>query len=151
MSSPQKPNLKALPRRRLWAGGLALVALVAVGCGSSSSSKAASSPTSAPTSGSSSSVATATTLDLSGVTLKVGVFPAVGWDVELKAASLSNTPYKITYVTQDSGSLQLQSIASHRGPSTWAPRAPSRRSSPVKPPTTATSRSWPRRDRKSVV
>jgi sulfonate transport system substrate-binding protein len=49
-------------------------------------------------------------VNLSGVTLTVGVFPADGWDVQLKAAGLDNTPYTVKYVTEDSGDLQLQSI-----------------------------------------
>jgi sulfonate transport system substrate-binding protein len=58
--------------------------------------------------------AASTAADLSGVTLKIGTFPAVGWDVEIKAAGLAHTPYKVDYVTEDSGSLQLQGIASGR-------------------------------------
>jgi sulfonate transport system substrate-binding protein len=50
------------------------------------------------------------TVNLSGVTLTVGVFPADGWDVQLKAAGLDQTPYSVKYVTEDSGDLQLQSI-----------------------------------------
>jgi sulfonate transport system substrate-binding protein len=106
---------KATPLHRLGllASGLAIASMTAVGCGSSSKSASKAASTASSSGGSSSSVATApATVDLSGVSLKVGVFPAVGWDVELKAAGLSDTPYKVTYVTEDSGSLQLQSIAS---------------------------------------
>ncbi len=112
MSSQEEHKPKALSRRRLagWAGGLALISLIAVGCSSSSTKSTAASGQS-PAGASPTSVAAAATVDLSGVTLKVAVFPAVGWDVELKAAGLANTPYKVTYVTLDSGSLHLQNIA----------------------------------------
>ena len=52
--------------------------------------------------------ATANSNGSSGVTLKVGVYPAVGDDVLLKAAGLDNTPYHVTYVTLATGGLQTQ-------------------------------------------
>jgi sulfonate transport system substrate-binding protein len=48
--------------------------------------------------------------DLSKVTLKVGVYPAQGDDVLLKASGLDNTPYKVTYATFASGALQTQAV-----------------------------------------
>lgn len=89
---------------RATAAVLALGALCAgvAACGSSSSS-AKSAPTSPSSAGSS---AAATTPDLSGVTVKVAVFAGQGYDVELKAAGLDDTPYKVSYQTyQDGGSI----------------------------------------------
>ena len=81
-----------IARRLGAAAAVGAVSLALAGCGSSSkrghghehhgrppSAAAASADAGAPS----------TTADLSGVTLKVGVFPATGWDVELKAAGLS--------------------------------------------------------------
>lgn len=54
---------------------------------------------------------TASAVDLSKVTLIVG---ETGWkskEAELKAASLSDTPYKVEYVNFQGGNLQLQAIA----------------------------------------
>lgn len=58
--------------------------------------------------GSASSVTQQSQVDLSAVNLKVGVYPAVGDDVLLKAAGLDNTPYHVTYVTFATGGLQTQ-------------------------------------------
>ncbi len=56
--------------------------------------------------------ATATgTPDLSGVTLRVGETGYQRQRLYLEAAGLANTPYKVEYVTFDSGSLQLQAMA----------------------------------------
>ncbi|MDX6467367.1 MAG: sulfonate transport system substrate-binding protein [Gaiellaceae bacterium] len=49
-------------------------------------------------------------LDLSKVTLKVGVYPAQGDDALLKAAGLDKTPYKVSYATFASGALQTQAV-----------------------------------------
>lgn len=108
-----------IARRLGAAAAVGAVSLALAGCGSSSkaatatdtSTTAVAAVGAAPTTAAVSTAgASPTTVDLSGVTLKVGVFPATGWDVELKAAGLSKTPYHVDYVTLDSGSLQLQSI-----------------------------------------
>lgn len=48
---------------------------------------------------------------IADVTLKVGVFPAQGYDVELQAAGLNQTPYKVVSATFQSGGLITQSVA----------------------------------------
>ena len=100
-----------IARRLGAAAAVGAVSLALAGCGSSSKAATATSTTAVPAAAAASAGgAPSTKADLSGVTLKVGVFPATGWDVELKAAGLSHTPYHVDYVTLDSGDLQLQSI-----------------------------------------
>ncbi len=51
------------------------------------------------------------TPDLSGVTLRIGETGYQRQRLYLESAGLANTPYKVQYVTFDSGSLQLQAMA----------------------------------------
>ena len=96
---------------RVLAAGL--IAAVLAGCGTATSSGnpgASTGPTAAPSG--QANAPGASTIDLSGVTLRVATYPvAIGSDETLlKAAGLLDTPYKVEFQTYPDGGTQTSAV-----------------------------------------
>jgi sulfonate transport system substrate-binding protein len=102
-SNPVHSFPKRVNARRFFAAGFVAVMLGACGAGGGSSAA----PSAIVASGSSS-----TTIDTSGVTLRVATYPvAIGSDETLlKAAALLDTPYKVSFQTYPDGGTQTSAV-----------------------------------------